>query len=237
MARPATDLASSVGLRPSLEVQLGRHAAVMILATVATVATGAGEWLAFSAAASFLALSRYRATFQSLLPGGFGWADALTGARLTVLILVAAFLPGRDEWVVAAFVFNVTLDAFDGYVARKLRQATLFGAAFDREADALFVLVAYVHFYSGGWLGLWLLLAGTLPYAYRLIASASPVLVAAGHKEELAATLAGLNFLMLVGAAALPAYSTTILVGSVTVVCLSFSVSFWGLYRHAYPLS
>jgi phosphatidylglycerophosphate synthase len=236
MDRLATDLASSAGLRPSLEVQLSRHAAVMIMATVATVATGAGEWLAFPAAASFLALSRYRATFQSLLPGGFGWADALTGARLTVLILVAAFLPER-ELVVAAFVFNVTLDGFDGYVARKLRQATLFGAAFDREADALFVLVAYMHFYSGGWLGPWLLLAGTLPYAYRLIASASPVRIAAGHKEGLAAPLAGLNFMMLVGAAVLPAYSTIILVGSVTVVCLSFSVSFWGLYRHAYPLS
>jgi phosphatidylglycerophosphate synthase len=208
----------------------------MLMGTAATVATGATEWLALAAATSFVALWRYRAPSRSPLPGGVGWADALTGARLIVLTVVAAALPATVEWVLTAFVFNVVADALDGHVARKLRGATPFGAVFDREVDAFFVLVAYLHLHSDGWLGAWMLLAGILPYLYRLLAAVAPARIAAARKERIAAPLAGLNFLMLLAAVAMPAYSASILVVSVTVVCVSFSLSFWSLYRHAYPL-
>jgi phosphatidylglycerophosphate synthase len=209
----------------------------MIVAPVAAVATGWYGWVALAAAGSFGVLCKYRAPVRSSLPGGVGWADALTGARLAVLSLVAASIPGAPTaWVLAAFAFNVTVDALDGHVARRLREATAFGAVFDREVDAFFVLVAYLHFQLEGWLGAGALFAGILPFAYRLLASAAPIPVAAGHKERGAAPLAGLNFLLLLAAAAMPAYSPSILTVSVVVVCVSFSFSFRSLYRHAYPL-
>jgi phosphatidylglycerophosphate synthase len=194
--------------------------------------------VAIAAAVSFAVLCRHRVPFQSLLPGGVGLADALTGARLVVLALVAASIPGaRAEWVLAAFAFNVALDVLDGYAARRLDEATPFGAVFDREVDAFFVLVAYLHFHLAGSLGAWVLVAGILPYAYRLVASVAPAPVAAGHKERIAAPLAGLNFLMLIAALAMPAYASPILVASVALVCVSFGISFSSLYRHAHPLS
>lgn len=209
----------------------------MIAAPIAAVLTGWSGWLAIPAAVSFSLVWRYRVPSRSLLPGGVGWADALTGARLVVLILAAASMPGAPaEWVLAAFVFNVAVDALDGFVARKLGELTPFGAVFDREVDAYFVLVAYLYFDLDLWLGAWVLFAGTLPYLYRVVASAAPVFVAAGHKERMAAPLAGLNFLLLLAAVAMPAYSSAILAASVAVVCLSFGSSFWSLYRHAYPL-
>jgi phosphatidylglycerophosphate synthase len=207
----------------------------MIGASGAAVVTGWSGWVPLPAAVSFAVLFRYRKSFRSLLPGGVGMADALTGARLVVLILATA-LPGAVAWVPAAFAFNVAVDAIDGYVARERREATPFGAVFDREVDAFFVLVAYLHFHLLGWLGAWVLCAGILPYAYRLLASSGPAPIAAASKERKAASLAGLNFLLLLVAAAMPAYAPPVLVASVAVVCVSFSLSFWSLYRHAYPL-
>ena len=209
----------------------------MIVASAAAVETGWSGWVAFPAAVSFAVLWRYRVPSRSLLPIGLGLADALTGARLVVLILAAASTDGAvAEWVLWALALNVVLDVLDGYVARKLAAATPFGAVLDREVDAFFVLVAYLHLYVDGWLGAWVLFAGILPYAYRLLASVAPAPVAAENKERAAGPLAGLNFAMLLAAVALPAYSAPILVASVTVVCVSFGLSFRSLYRHADPL-
>ena len=237
MPAPATALATSAGLRPSLEAQLTRHAAVMIFASGVAVATGWRAWMTLPAVISFAFLFRYRRPCRSVLPGGVALADALTGVRFVLLALAAASIPRAPAaWVLAAFTVNVALDALDGFVARRLGETTAFGAALDREVDAFFVLVAYLHFPLDGWLGGWVLLAGVLPYAYRLFASATPAPLAAGHKERTAAPLAGLNFVMLLAAVAMPTYSSSILVASVAVVCTSFAVSFWGLYRHAHPL-
>jgi phosphatidylglycerophosphate synthase len=208
----------------------------MIVGTGATVATGSSGWLVLPGALSFVALWRCRAPCRSLPLGGVGWADALTGARLVVLALTAASLPSAANWVLAAFTFNVAVDVLDGYVARKVGAATSFGAIIDRETDAFFVLVAYLHSHLAGALAPWLLFAGVLPYAYRLLASPASISVSASNKERLAAPLAGINFLLLLGAVGMPAHAAPLLGTSVLVVSVSFSFSFWSLYRHAYPL-
>ena len=61
--------------------------------------------------------------------------------------------------------------------------------------------------------------------------------VTADKKERLAAPLAGLNFILILSALALPPFTTPILVVSLCVVLLSFAPSFWNLYRHAYSFS
>jgi phosphatidylglycerophosphate synthase len=209
----------------------------MILASCVAVATGWRTLLPLAALASFAFILRYRRPSRSSLPGGVGWADALTGVRLALLSLVAASMPEAPAaWTLAALAANVVLDALDGFVARKLGDSTAFGAVFDREVDAFFVLVAYLHFRLDGWIGAAVLFAGLLPYAYRLFAAVGPVPVAAGHKERAAAAMAGLNFLLLLAAMAAPDYSSRILIASVAVVCASFAGSFMGLYRHAHPL-
>lgn len=143
-------------------------------------------------------------------------------------------LPGA--WVLTAFSLNVAIDAVDGYVARRLGEATPFGAVFDREVDALFVLVAYLYLCLVRDLGVWVLLPGLLPYLYRLLVMAVSAPISAHDKERFAAPLAAVNFLLLLAAVSAPAHAELIVGVSIAVVLMSFSVSFTSLYRHVHPL-
>lgn len=213
----------------ALERWLTAHALAMVLAAAVCVATGQGGWIALAAVASFTAAWRSAGS-----EARFGLANALTAARLGAVLLAAAastFVPA--SWVLAAFVFNVAADAVDGRVARARGAATRFGAVFDRETDALFVLVAYLHLHLAQDWGAWLLLPGLMPYAYRLTVTMSPAALAPDRKERFAGALAGLNFVLLLGAVAAPRYAAPMVVLSVAVVCVSFVRSFVGLYRHA----
>jgi phosphatidylglycerophosphate synthase len=208
----------------------------MVLAAGAAVTSGWPGWVALTAILSFTLLWRHEESSTLLSAGGLGWANALTGARFVVLALAAVASPIiPSSGMLAAYAFNVIVDVLDGHVARRRGEETSFGAVFDREVDAFFVLVAYLSFAQDGWLGAWMLLAGLLPYGYRLLVSVGPAAVDAAHKERLAGPLAGLNFALLIAAAALPTHAPSILAASVTVVSVSFGASFWSL-RHAYPL-
>lgn len=138
--------------------------------------------------------------------------------------------------MLTAFSLNVAIDAVDGYVARRLGEATPFGAVFDREVDALFVLVAYLYLCLVRDLGVWVLLPGLLPYLYRLLVMAVSARISVHNKERFAAPLAAVNFLLLLAAVSVPAHAELIVGVSIAVVLMSFSVSFTSLYRHVHPL-
>jgi phosphatidylglycerophosphate synthase len=218
----------------TLDGWLTWHALAMLAAGLAVAATGRGAWLAVVAAVSFFVLWHKGAPPLVAV----GVANLLTAARLVVLLLAASWLGQLTAaYALAAFAFNVAVDAVDGQVARRRGQATPFGAVFDREVDALFVLVAYLYFHVMHDVGAWVLLPGLIPYCYRLLAAMAPVAIAADRKESFAAPLAALNFALLVAAAAAPAHAPLILFVSAAVVLGSFCGSFWGLYRDAHSLS
>lgn len=222
---------------PPLQRWLTRNALLMLVGAGTAMVSAKGVFLALPALISLSLLWRHRPRRPASLQRAVGLANGLTASRVAVVLVATAAMPRLGSgWVMAAFVFNVTVDAIDGYVARKSAEATSFGAVFDREADALFVLSAYFYFYvySIGDLGGWMLLPGLLPYLYRLAADAFSVPVAAENKERLAAPLAAVNFVLLLAAVALPGHATPILALSFSVVLLSFGPSFWSLCRHAY---
>jgi phosphatidylglycerophosphate synthase len=222
---------------PPLQRWLFRHALVMLVGAVSAAVLARGALLALPAAASLALLWRDRPA----VPGrGGGLANALTASRVAAVVLATAAMPwSGSAWVMAAFAFNVTVDAIDGYAARRSGEATSFGAVFDREADALFVLCAYLYFYlyAIGDLGGLVLLPALLPYVYRLGATVLSAPVAADDRERLAAPLAAFNFVLLLAAVALPEHATPILALSLSVVLVSFGPSLWSLCRHAYSLS
>lgn len=73
-----------------------------------------------------------------------GAANVVTLARLTaVAVLLGILLSGGGEpaVVIAVSVVTLSLDGVDGYLARRQRLASDFGAAFDMEVDSGFALV------------------------------------------------------------------------------------------------
>lgn len=103
-------------------------------------------------------------TQKPVLPrlGGLGVANAITLARLALLVAASVVIPTAP-----AFAIVLVLDAVDGAVARRLGEASDFGAQLDMETDALFVAVLSVTSLVAG-APLWVLGFGALRYVLVL---------------------------------------------------------------------
>ncbi|RJP78823.1 MAG: CDP-alcohol phosphatidyltransferase [Candidatus Zixiibacteriota bacterium] len=144
------------------------HATLLLAA--AGLGLGLGRpWLIVPAAGlSFAALilaGRGRWTPR----GTFGRANSVTALRLTGILalgLAAPLLPGTA--VAAAGLILTALDLLDGWLARLRGEAGEFGAFFDKEADAFFVLLLCAALYAQERLGAWILVPGLLRYLFTL---------------------------------------------------------------------
>ena len=58
------------------------------------------------------------------------------------------------------------LDGVDGWLARRSRMASAFGARFDVETDALFVMAMSILVWQHGKAGAWVLLGGMMRYVF-----------------------------------------------------------------------
>lgn len=158
----------------SLERWERLHAALVVFAVMATVASGANYVLAAVAAGSFsiLGLRCWRIWTPS---GRFGLPNVLTAVRLllTVVLLLEGVLWAR--WLCGAIALLVlSLDALDGWVARRSGDSSAFGALFDVEADALLVLGLSVLLWEADVAGPWVLVAGLWRYAFVLLVALHP---------------------------------------------------------------
>jgi phosphatidylglycerophosphate synthase len=102
--------------------------------------------------------------------GIFGPANMVTMVRLAMVagLCTMGFLEGLGP-ASALLVFTIfALDGLDGWLAKRTRQAGVFGAAFDMECDALLVLVGTLLLYLRGRLGVYILIPGFLRYVYSL---------------------------------------------------------------------
>lgn len=137
------------------------HATLCMVAGGASVAMWTPWPLAAVGGVSLLVLV---VTQKPALPrlGGLGVANAITLARLALLIVASAVLPTAP-----AFAIVLVLDAVDGAVARRLGESSDLGAQLDMETDALFVAVLSVTSLVAG-APLWVLAFGALRYALVL---------------------------------------------------------------------
>jgi len=217
---------------------LNIHAMAMLAAAFATAASGSALPIAATAAVSFSLLWRRASPRLAAAWPQAGLANLVTALRLALVLGIAAFI-GRaaEQALLALFIANVVLDVIDGRLARSYGQATRFGAVFDREADATFVLVAYAYFHVAHDVPAWILVPGILPYVYRLAFWTVESSPSHGGRQRLAVVLAGVNYVLLVAAVAVAGeprrYALAV---STTVVMLSFLVSFWNMRRNEYSL-
>ncbi len=104
--------------------------------------------------------------------GVLGPADLVTASRAALTCAVAAlvadsfFEQPAVPTLVALTVAALALDAVDGWVARRTRTATMFGARFDGEVDAFLILVLSV--YVANAVDGWVLAIGVARYAFAV---------------------------------------------------------------------
>ncbi len=103
----------------------------------------------------------------------FGWANRTTlvrSALVVPLVAWAPFLSSSDSaglWFYAvACLFALILDGADGKVARATNSHSEFGARFDMELDALFILGLCVAVSALGKAGIWVLALGLMRYLF-----------------------------------------------------------------------
>jgi phosphatidylglycerophosphate synthase len=100
-----------------------------------------------------------------------GPANGVTAARAALAALVAGFIgepnSARAAWFIATTSgVVIALDGVDGWLARRTRLVSAFGARFDMEVDALLILalslLAWQYDKAGGWIAL----AGLMRYGF-----------------------------------------------------------------------
>ena len=110
----------------------------------------------------------------------FGWANRATLLRGCLVIVLVALAPFAEHLTDNLWLYGwmallaLILDGVDGKVARATGSESDFGARFDMELDALFILGLSIAVLALGKAGIWVLALGLIRYAF----------VAAGHFAE-----------------------------------------------------
>ena len=207
--------------------------AVLVLTAGGVAVVMRGPWpLAIGVGLSFLGVVG-SAVGRWTPRGRFGPANAVTAGRLILILLLAMFAHRLSSRVLATgFLLALLLDLLDGYVARQGGHASAFGARFDMEVDAVFVLVVGYLLWLRAGLGFWVLSAGLLRYVYVL----TLVLVPPSGTDRVRSRLGRAAFVVtascLLLALALGAGFTPRVLAAVgtAVACLSFGRSFYDAY-------
>jgi phosphatidylglycerophosphate synthase len=103
--------------------------------------------------------------------GRFGPANQVTVGRVVLTALAAGAIIERPTtalawWVIAWTTLACVLDGVDGWLARRTRLHSPFGARFDMEIDALLTLALALLVWRFGKAGLWIVACGLMRYAF-----------------------------------------------------------------------
>jgi phosphatidylglycerophosphate synthase len=180
------------------------------------------------------------ANLVTLLRAGF--AALVAGLALEALANGSGLLAGPSEiedlwaWALpAGALLALVLDGVDGWLARRRRIASAFGARFDMEADALLVLALSLAALAGGRVGAWVLVAGALRYIFLVAGALWPALSAPLPPSlRRKAVCVGIGTVLAVGLVpAVPPAAAGILAGAgVLAIVYSFAVdTLWLLRR------
>lgn len=207
-----TTLPSSPG-HPGLRVLRDLGAGLCILAALAAALWGSAG---LSAAYPLKVLAVYAATATVILaagprafPGpGLGAANRVTLLRAVLAALLAGLVlepagvrAGLAPWVLGLGTVGLVLDGVDGWIARRTRTETAFGARFDMETDAALILVLSLLVWRTGQAPAWVLVVGGMRYAFVAAGWAVPALRAelpASFRRKLICVVQGISLLVAV---------------------------------------
>jgi phosphatidylglycerophosphate synthase len=134
----------------------------------------------------------------------------------------------------AASLLVTALDGVDGWLARRARISSVFGARFDMEIDALLILVLSILVWRFGKAGAWVIASGLLRYAFVAAGSVWPWLRAPLPPSRRRQTIcvvqiAGLTLAIVPGIE--PPFSTALAALALVTLAGSFLVDTVWLWR------
>ena len=155
------------------------RASVFALLVVAGVAMTVRPWLQLGA----LYPGKAAAVFAAWMVIAFGYvgphhphaqfgpANHVTMIRVMIVALIASLIgePVNQRAAAAASIATAVmavLDGVDGWLARRSRMASAFGARFDMETDAALVMAMSILIWQYGKAGMWALLGGMMRYLF-----------------------------------------------------------------------
>ena len=161
----------------------------------------------------------------------FEAANLVSTARWIAMFFVLAYYPLMTNLEIGVVSIWVLLaDGLDGYLARKYKTESDFGAYLDMETDAFFVLTLTFIMYQLAMFGWWVLLIGLLRYGYFLVI----IYIKPAEQKERRVFRARLIAVILMGSLigcfvlSSAIYQPLFVVASVLVV-YSFGDGFWDL--------
>ena len=173
--------------------------------------------------------------------GAIGLANQATIARGVLVVMLAALIGERSNAPVQSVALAVAaiaaiLDAVDGWLARRTMMASRFGARFDMETDALFILVLAALAWQFDKAGAWVLGSGLLRYGFVAAGLALPWLqapLAASFRRKAVAVLQVVALLFAIAPFVSPAASAPIAAAAMVALTLSFVADIAWLKRQA----
>ena len=169
----------------------------------------------------------------------FGPANTVTTVR-AVLAGLAAGLIGHAAtretlWaVIGLTVLMALLDGTDGALARSTRMASTYGARFDMETDAAFILVLSILVWQEGKAGPWVLACGLMRYlfvaggwAFRWLAA--PLRATRRGRAVAVVQVVGLGVAL--APAIPPSTSAAVAAGTLAALAWSFAIDIAWLWR------
>lgn len=166
----------------------------------------------------------------------FGPANQVTTVRALLVSLVAGLIGAPPQPIIAVCLalMATMLDGVDGWLARRTRMASAFGARFDMEIDALLILVLAILAWRYGKAGPWVLASGLLRYVFVAAGwvlpwMRSPLTPSLRAKTICVAQIAGLILALLPAVA--PPVSSLVAAASLAALCYSFLVDTIWLWR------
>jgi phosphatidylglycerophosphate synthase len=161
-----------------------------------------------------------------------GPANLVTGTRALLVALLAAValepaVRPLGWWLVGAATVAASLDLADGWLARRTRLASAFGARFDMEVDALLILVLSGLVWRAGLAGPWVLASGLMRYAFVAAAVALPWMTRALPPSRRRQAICVVQIVALIAALAPvvpPLAAVALAAGSLALLTWSFAV-------------
>jgi phosphatidylglycerophosphate synthase len=147
---------------------------MLVGSTLAWITTLPPGSVAISVGAFGLSLALILALMSGHHPWArFGAANTVTLVRAALVAVLLGFVGAGAQAELAWYAVGIatlagSLDALDGFLARRLGTASAFGARFDLEVDAALVMVLSVLVWQSDQAGPWVLLAGLMRYLFAL---------------------------------------------------------------------
>ncbi len=217
--------------------------ALLVLALMARTALPVGDLYPLKATAAFAVVMLLSFGFlRRHHPfDRFGPANQITTARAMLVALIAGLIgearfPVVAASAAAASLLVTALDGVDGWLARRHRIASAFGARFDMEIDALLILVLSILVWRYEKAPAWVVLSGLLRYAFVAAGLGVPWLKAALPPSRRRQTVCVIQFITLTIAlvpAVTPPLSALLAAAALLTLVYSFLVDILWLSRHA----